>query len=83
MKIVKDQRKTKLSAMVVGKSLVMYRKIATFKKKGWMKLMDQLCLSTKLGVAMYLTKKQHKNVDFLTNLSMHCVLADRGFDVAA
>ena len=26
------------------------------KKKGWMKLMDQLCLSPKLEVAVYLTK---------------------------
>ena len=33
------QTKRKLSAMVVGKSLVRYRMIATFKKKGWMKLM--------------------------------------------
>ena len=37
--MVKDQTKRKLSAMVVGKSLVRYWMIATFKKKGWMKLM--------------------------------------------
>ena len=37
--MVKDQTKRKLSAMVVGKSLVRYWMIATFKKNGWMKLM--------------------------------------------
>ena len=35
----KDQTKRKLSAMVVGKSLVRNWMIKTFKKKGWMKLM--------------------------------------------
>ena len=37
--MVNDHAKRKLSAMVVGKSLVRYWMIATFKKKGWMKLM--------------------------------------------
>ena len=37
--MVKDQRKRKLSAMVVGKRLVRYWMIETFKKKGRMKLM--------------------------------------------
>ena len=37
--MVKDQTKRKLSAMVVGKSLMRYRVIAALKKKGWMKLM--------------------------------------------
>ena len=35
---MKDQAKRTLSAMVVGKSLVRYWMMATFKKKGWMKL---------------------------------------------
>ena len=37
--MVKDPTKRKLSAMVVGKSLVGYRIIATFLQNGWMQLM--------------------------------------------
>ena len=43
--------------------------IATFKNKGWMKLMDQLCLSNKLGVALHLQRNNTRML-FLTNLSI-------------
>ena len=60
--MVKDQTKRKLSAMVVGKSLVRYRIIATFKKKGWMKLIHTGKYMTQL---LYEDCHDHENEVFV------------------
>ena len=65
--MVKDQKKCKLSAMGVGKSLVRYRMIATFKNKGWMKLMIHTgkymaqLLTNQLALMMKTVLHDHEN----------------------